>query len=112
MRRAGLLTLAIGRRINLYEHRCKAQKRGGFVQTEFASDLGQRGTVAMAFGPHGSGQALYYTTGFNGGEVRRITSTGAVNRPPTAVVEANPTSGPSRSTSTAPKAVIRTQAIR
>ncbi len=68
---------------------------GGFVQTEFASDLGQRGPVAMAFGPHGSGQALYYTTGFNGGEVRRITSTGAVNRPPTAVVEANPTSGPS-----------------
>jgi hypothetical protein len=47
----------------------------------------------MTFGPYGSGQALYYTTAFNGGEVRRITRTGAVNRPPTAVVEANPTSG-------------------
>ncbi len=66
---------------------------GGFTQTEFASDLGQRGPVAMAFGPHEGGQALYYTTAFNGGEVRRITSTGVANRPPTAVVEANPTSG-------------------
>jgi glucose/arabinose dehydrogenase len=66
---------------------------GGFTQTEFASDLGQRGPVAMAFGPHGSGQALYYTTGFNGGEVRRISYTGAVNRAPTAEVVANPTSG-------------------
>ena len=66
---------------------------GGFTQTEFASDLGQGGPVAMTFGPHGSGKALYYTTAFNGGEVRRITRTGAINRPPTAVVEANPTSG-------------------
>ena len=48
----------------------------------------------MAFGPHGSGQALYYTTAFNGGEVRRISSTGEVNRPPTAAVSASPTSGP------------------
>ena len=85
---------------------------GGFTQTEFASDLGQRGPVAMAFGPHEGGQALYYTTGFNGGEVRRITSTGDANRPPTAVVEANPTSGscPSRSTSTPPVAPTLTRA--
>ena len=71
----------------------KPKSGGGFTQTEFASDLGQGGPVAMTFGPYGSGQALYYTTAFNGGEVRRITRTGAVNRPPTAVVEANPTSG-------------------
>ena len=45
----------------------------------------------MAFGPHGAGQALYYTTAA-GGEVRRIAHTNA-NRPPTAVVTANPTSG-------------------
>ena len=66
---------------------------GGFTQTEFASGLGERGPVAMAFGPYGSGQALYYTTGLNGGEVHRITSTGALNRSPTAAVSADPTSG-------------------
>jgi PKD repeat protein len=73
----------------------KPKSGGGFTQTEFASDLGQGGPVAMAFGPHGSGQALYYTTAFNGGEVRLITRSGAINRPPSAVVEANPTSGTS-----------------
>jgi glucose/arabinose dehydrogenase/PKD repeat protein len=66
---------------------------GGFTQTEFASDLGQEGPVDMAFGPHGSGRALYYTTGFNGGEIHRIAHSGAANRPPTATVTANPTSG-------------------
>ena len=71
----------------------KPKSGGGFTQTEFASGLGQGGPVAMAFGPHGSGQALYYTTNLNGGEVRRIAYTGTVNRPPTAVIEANPTSG-------------------
>jgi PKD repeat protein len=72
----------------------KPRSGGGFTRTEFASDLGQEGPVAMVFGPYGSGRALYYATGFNGGQVRRITPTGAVNRAPTAVVEANPTSGP------------------
>ena len=37
----------------------------------------------MAFGPHGSGQALYYTTYANGGEVRRIAYAEPANRPPT-----------------------------
>ena len=46
----------------------------------------------MAFGPHGAGQALYYTAAA-GGEVRRIAHTTNANRPPTAVVTANPTSG-------------------
>ncbi len=68
---------------------------GGFTQTEFASGLDQGGPVAMAFGPDGSAQALYYTTYANGGEVRRIFSTDGANRPPTAEVVANPTSGPS-----------------
>ncbi len=30
----------------------------------------------MSFGPCGSGEALYYTTYANGGDVRRITYTG------------------------------------
>ena len=71
----------------------KPKSGGGFTRTEFASELGERGPVAMAFGPYGSGQALYYTTGLNGGEVHCITSTGALNRSPTAAVSANPTSG-------------------
>jgi glucose/arabinose dehydrogenase/Ca2+-binding RTX toxin-like protein len=68
---------------------------GGFTQSEFASDLDQGGPIAMAFGPHGSGQALYYTTFANGGEVRRIAYTGSTNRSPTAAVTASPTSGES-----------------
>ena len=67
---------------------------GGFSRTEFASGLGQGGPIAMAFGPHGSGEALYYTTYANGGEIRRIAPTGSVNRSPSASVAADPTSGP------------------
>jgi glucose/arabinose dehydrogenase len=52
----------------------KPKSRGGFTQTEFASGLGEGGPIAMAFGPYGSGEALYYSTYGNGGEVRRITS--------------------------------------
>ncbi len=48
----------------------------------------------MAFGPYGSGKALYYTTYANGGEVHRIAPTGSVNRSPSASVAASPTSGP------------------
>jgi PKD repeat protein len=75
---------------------------GGFTQTDFVTGLGENSAVAMTFGPHQGGQALYYTTyGGNGpgsggisGEVRRIAYTGNANRPPTAAVTANPTSGP------------------
>jgi glucose/arabinose dehydrogenase len=74
----------------------KPDGAGGFTRTEFATDLGEGGPIAMAFGPHGSGQALYYATGFaNSGEVRRIAYTGNANRPPTAELTADPTSGPS-----------------
>jgi hypothetical protein len=34
------------------------------------------GPITMTFGPHGTGEALYYTTFANGGEVHRITYTG------------------------------------
>jgi glucose/arabinose dehydrogenase/PKD repeat protein len=66
---------------------------GGFTQTEFATGLGEGGPIAMAFGPHGSGRALYYTTFANFGEVRRISYTGDVNRTPSAALAATPTSG-------------------
>jgi glucose/arabinose dehydrogenase len=76
---------------------------GGFTRTDFVTGLGENSAVAMTFGPHEGGQALYYTTyggngpgsGGSGGEVRRIAYTGNANRPPTATVTANPTSGPS-----------------
>jgi glucose/arabinose dehydrogenase len=67
---------------------------GSFERTEFASGLGQGGPIAMAFGPYGSGKALYYTTYANGGEIHRIALTGSVNRSPSASVAASPTSGP------------------
>lgn len=47
------------------------RKRGGFTRTEFATGLG-RGPVGMTFGPHETGEALYYTTFDAGGQVRRI----------------------------------------
>jgi glucose/arabinose dehydrogenase/PKD repeat protein len=66
---------------------------GGFTRTEFASDLGKGGPIAMSFGPHGSSQALYYTTYANGGEVHRITYAQGANRAPHAAVSASPSSG-------------------
>ena len=61
----------------------------GFVQTVFSDTLD---VVSMEFGPHGTGQALYYVTR-NGSEVRRIAYTGTLNRAPIARATANPTSG-------------------
>jgi glucose/arabinose dehydrogenase/Ca2+-binding RTX toxin-like protein len=79
------------------------KSEGGFTQTDFVTGLGENSAVAMTFGPHEGGQALYYATyggnepgsGGSGGEVHRIAYTGNANRPPTAAVTANPTSGPS-----------------
>lgn len=67
---------------------------GGFDQRVFASDLGEGGPIDMAFEPSSSDGALYYTTFANGGEVHRITFTGANNSAPNAVVTADPTTGP------------------
>ncbi|MBA3468609.1 MAG: PQQ-dependent sugar dehydrogenase [Herpetosiphonaceae bacterium] len=61
--------------------------------TIFSSNLGGSSAVHLAFGPHGSTQALYYTTYANGGEVRRIAYT-TPNSPPTAAFTASPLSGP------------------
>ena len=63
---------------------------GGYTQTDFVTGLGSSSATAMAFGPLGGGQALYYATYNYGGEIRRIANTGATNRPPVAAVETTP----------------------
>lgn len=64
----------------------------GTTRTDFATGLG--GAVHLEFGPvPAGGQALYYTTYANGGEIRRIAATGTANRPPTAVLAASPVTG-------------------
>jgi glucose/arabinose dehydrogenase/PKD repeat protein len=70
----------------------KPKSGGGFRQIEFASGL-QDSPIDMAFGPYSAGQALYYITSTNGGEIHRIAQSGAANRPPTATMTANPTFG-------------------
>jgi hypothetical protein len=68
---------------------------GGFTRTEFASGLGEGGPVAMAFGPYGSSEALYYSTYANGGEVRRVVYSASANQTPTASVKTtSPNYGP------------------
>ena len=46
---------------------------GGFTRTDFVTGLGSNGVVAMTFGPHQGGQALYYTT-YNADRGRRRSS--------------------------------------
>jgi glucose/arabinose dehydrogenase len=64
-----------------------------YVRTTFVTGLGSSSATAMTFGPFNGAQALYYTTYAGGGQVRRIAYTGSTNRPPTASMTANPTSG-------------------
>jgi glucose/arabinose dehydrogenase/outer membrane protein assembly factor BamB len=65
-----------------------------YTSSDFATNLGSSSAVHLMFGPHPSGQALYYTTYAGGGQVRAIVYTGAGNRAPTAVADASPRSGP------------------
>ena len=64
----------------------------GAIST-FVSGLGSSSAVHMAFGPLGSGRALYYTTYEGGGEIRRIRYAGTSNRAPVASLKASPTYG-------------------
>lgn len=63
------------------------------TRTELASGLGGSSAVHLAFGPHAGAQALYYTTYAGGGQVRRLSFTGSVNRAPAAALAATPASG-------------------
>jgi glucose/arabinose dehydrogenase len=66
---------------------------GGYTRTAFATGLGNSSAVAMTFGPHGTTQALYYTSYAGGGEIRRIAYADTSNTPPSAVSVATPTHG-------------------
>ena len=66
---------------------------GSLTRSDFATGLGGSSAVTLVFGPAGAGQALYYTTYAGGGQVRAITYAGAFNRPPTAAMVADRTSG-------------------
>jgi glucose/arabinose dehydrogenase len=60
---------------------------------DFATGLGGSSAVHLTFGPWGNGQALYYTTYADGGDVRRISYNVSGNNPPSAVASASPLSG-------------------
>jgi PKD repeat protein len=62
---------------------------GSYSAVEFLTNAG--GAVAMTFGPYNSTQALYYAVS---GQIRRVFYSASANRPPTAVIAANPSSGP------------------
>ena len=68
---------------------------GAWTATEFASGLGSSSAVHLQFGPYCGGQALYYTSYANGGQVRRLAHNPSLNCAPTAVLSAVPISGPS-----------------
>jgi glucose/arabinose dehydrogenase/Ca2+-binding RTX toxin-like protein len=73
----------------------KPNGSGGYAASEFASGLAPGGPISMGFGPHGSGEALYYTTYANSGEIHRIAFTGTNNQAPTASIKTtSPNYGP------------------
>lgn len=69
------------------------QSGGTWSAVDFATSLGSSSAVHLVFGPFGNGQALYYTTFANGGDVRRISYNESGNNPPSAVAGGSPLSG-------------------
>jgi glucose/arabinose dehydrogenase len=65
-----------------------------FTAQDFATALGGSSVVAMVFGPHGTTQALYYTTFSGTDQVRRIFYSVSGNNAPTAMLEGSPLGGP------------------
>jgi glucose/arabinose dehydrogenase/PKD repeat protein len=68
-----------------------AESASAYTATEIASDIG--GVVAMAFGPPGSADGLYYLTWASPPGLHRIAFTGGANRRPRAVADASPSYG-------------------
>ncbi len=70
---------------------------GTWMRGDFTSGLGGSSAVHLRFGPWagpgGATQALYYTSYADGGQIRRIGYSGAVDRAPTARVTAAPRAG-------------------
>jgi glucose/arabinose dehydrogenase len=72
----------------------KMTQSGTWSAIDFATALGSSSAVHLTFGPFGNGQALYYTTYANGGDVRRITFNNVGgNNAPNAVAGGSPLSG-------------------
>ncbi|HSD66311.1 MAG TPA: PQQ-dependent sugar dehydrogenase [Vicinamibacteria bacterium] len=67
---------------------------GPYAAADFATSLGGSSATSLAFGPHGTTQALYYTTYAAGGQVRRIAYALPGNNPPVAVASGGPLTGP------------------
>ena len=65
-----------------------------YSAADFATSLGGSSATSLTFGPHGSTQALYYTTYAGGGQVRRIAYALPGNNPPIAVASGSPLTGP------------------
>ncbi|HEY2945007.1 MAG TPA: PQQ-dependent sugar dehydrogenase [Vicinamibacteria bacterium] len=70
------------------------QRTPGGAVSQFDTGLGGSSAVTLIFGPFNTTQSLYYTTYASGGQVRRITYTGTLNRAPVAMLATNPTGGP------------------
>jgi PKD repeat protein len=64
----------------------------GMTAAPFITNIGGNSLVHIIFGPHGSGQALYYVN-IGNGQIHRVSYTGRANRRPMAAFSANPTSG-------------------
>lgn len=54
---------------------------GGYQRVAFLSELGANSATTLAFGPYQGTLALYYTTYGGGGQVRRVTYSGANTAP-------------------------------
>jgi PKD repeat protein len=72
--------------------RLEPNGQGGFVRSDLVTGLGRGSAVHLQFGSFGGGQALYYTVFGTQGQIRRLSFTTG-NVEPTAVLEADPTSG-------------------
>jgi len=69
------------------------QSGNNYSQTDFVTNMGASSAVALTFGPYQNTQALYYTTYASGGQIRRVSYSPNSNRPPNAVISANPLGG-------------------
>lgn len=66
---------------------------GTYTRDVLLGGLGESSATDLFFGPHDSGTSLYYLTYAGGGEVRRLSFVGSLNRAPVAVLTATPTFG-------------------
>jgi glucose/arabinose dehydrogenase len=66
---------------------------GSYARDVLLGGLGESSATDLFFGPHEGGAALYYLTYAGGGEVRRLSFVGSLNRAPVATLSATPSFG-------------------